>query len=82
MICTPMLTAPILIGVSGKKRLASMASTSSKDKRPITLEEFGQDVLRRRAAAGDPEVPRNSGTRRTTSKRALLDAIAATGKRW
>lgn len=50
----------------------------------MTLEDFGQDVLRRRAAAGlaDSDPPRNTGTRRTASKRALLDAIAKTGARW
>jgi hypothetical protein len=36
-----------------------------------------------REAAGRPlELPRNSGKRRTASKKALLRAIAATGKKW
>lgn len=35
------------------------------------------------AETGRPlEVPRNSGKRRTASKKALLEAIAATGKKW
>jgi hypothetical protein len=39
--------------------------------------------MRRRAALGGGiDIPRNSGERRTASKRALLEAIAATGKIW
>jgi hypothetical protein len=37
----------------------------------------------REATTGRPiEIPRNSGKRRTPSKKALLKAIAATGKKW
>jgi hypothetical protein len=50
------------------------------------MEDFGRDLARRRAALGNPELPRNSGKRRTESKRALLAEIdkAATKKgfRW
>lgn len=57
---------------------------------PIDLAEFGRDLARRRAEYiaknGPIPVPRNSGTRRTTSKQALLDAINAVtdkqGWRW
>lgn len=60
-----------------------MASKSSKPERPaVSLAEFGQDVLRRRAAAGDPVMPRNEGKRRTPSKRALLKAIEDAGGKW
>jgi hypothetical protein len=61
-----------------------MVSKPSKaDQKIMTLEEFGQDVMRRRAAlGGDIDMPRNSGERRTASKRALLEAIEATGKKW
>lgn len=48
----------------------------------MSLEDFGREVERRRAAAGQPELPRNSGKRRTASKRALLAAIEATGGKW
>jgi hypothetical protein len=49
----------------------------------ISFEEFGAEVMRRRAAlGGEIDIPRNSGERRTESKRALLAAIAATGKIW
>ena len=57
------------------------ASTPSSPE-AIPFEEFARDIARRRAEAGDPLVPRNSGKRRTASKRALLDAIAATGAKW
>jgi hypothetical protein len=39
------------------------------------MAEFGHDLLRRREAAGNPDLPCNSGKRRTPSKRALLKAI-------
>ena len=49
---------------------------------PITLDQLGRSIERRRAAAGDPPVPRNPGTRRTASKRALLTAIQEAGGDW
>jgi hypothetical protein len=49
----------------------------------MTLDEFGQNVLRRRAAlGGEINMPRNSGTRRTESKKALLKAIEDAGGKW
>ncbi len=60
-----------------------MASKSSKTEPvPVTLEEFSRDIERRRATAGNPELPRNSGERRTESKRALLRAIKEAGGEW
>jgi hypothetical protein len=61
-----------------------MASTRSKtEPSTVTLEEFGQDVMRRRAAlGGEINMPRNSGKRRTESKKALLAAIEAAGGTW
>jgi len=51
---------------------------------PITLEELGQQIARRRAELGitDAEMPRNSGTRRAASKKALLKAIKDAGGNW
>lgn len=50
---------------------------------PITLEEHLRRLEQRRAALGrEIVVPRNPGTRRTASKQALLDAIAAIGAEW
>lgn len=46
------------------------------------MSDFGRELAARRAALGNPELPRNSGKRRTASKKALLKAIEATGKRW
>ena len=46
------------------------------------LAAFAAWLLQRRAEAGEPILPRNSGTRRTDSKRALLRAIEAAGGRW
>lgn len=49
---------------------------------PITLDQLARSIERRRASAGDPPIPRNSGTRRTASKRALLKAIEEAGGEW
>ncbi len=66
------------------KAVAITALQTSKAKPKImTLEEFGEDVLRRRAALGVPiNMPRNSGGRRTESKKASLAAIEAAGGKW
>lgn len=65
------------------KAAAIMASKSSRtDKRVTPLADFGREVLLRRAAAGDPVMPRNTGKRRTASKRALLKAIEEAGGKW
>ena len=70
-----------------------MASTTLKAEtlpepagRRTTLAEFGARLAARRAELGNPELPRNSGKRRTASKRALLaeidKAAAKKGFRW
>lgn len=48
----------------------------------ISHREFAVRLERRRAELGNPELPRNSGKRRTASKRALLKAIEQAGGRW
>lgn len=58
------------------------AKTSKPKAKPVPLAEFAADITRRREEVGNPELPRNSGKRRTESKKALLKAIEATGKRW
>lgn len=60
-----------------------MASKISKAE-PITLEELGARIARRRAELGitDADIPRNSGARRTRSKKALLKAIRDAGGDW
>ena len=69
-----------------------MASKTSKPDvvswpgRRLDAAAYGRALAKYRAereAGGRPlEVPRNSGERRTASKKALLRAIAATGKVW
>jgi hypothetical protein len=70
-----------------------MASRTSKADvenwpgRTIDFVEYGRWLAKRRAeieaATGEPfTVPRNSGKRRTASKKALLKAIAAAGGKW
>lgn len=43
---------------------------------------FAAQLIERRAALGNPKLPRNAGNNRTESKRALLAAIEAAGGRW
>jgi hypothetical protein len=61
-----------------------LASKTSADWPGEVLDHdaFARDLAARRAALGNPEAPRNSGTRRTASKRALLAAIEKAGGRW
>jgi hypothetical protein len=61
-----------------------MASQTSKsDRKAVPLAEFVADIERRRAALGrEIEMPRNSGKRRTESKKVLLAAIAELGGNW
>ena len=70
-----------------------MASKTSKPDvenwigRRIDMAESGRALAAYRAdyeakIGAPPDVPRNSGKRRTASKKALLKAIAATGKVW
>ena len=56
--------------------------TFTPAREPVTLEAHGRRIVARRAAAGDPPVPRNPGTNRTPSKRALLKAIEDAGGKW
>lgn len=56
--------------------------TLSLSRQGMSLADFGQDVVRRRTTVGDVVMPRNTGNRRTESKRALLAAIEAAGGRW
>ena len=47
------------------------------------MAELGSQLKARRAQLGqDGEMPRNAGTHRTASKRALLAAIKVTGAKW
>jgi hypothetical protein len=64
------------------KQPANMVSKSSKPEQVVDMAEFGRELIRRRAELGNPELPRNSGKRRTASKRALLKAIEKAGGRW
>lgn len=60
-----------------------MTFKTFKPKRePVTLDALGQRIARRRAELGEIDVPRNAGTRRTPSKRALLKAIEDAGGKW
>jgi hypothetical protein len=49
---------------------------------PIPFDDFAADIARRKREFSTGEVPRNSGKRRTASKRALLAAIKEAGGDW
>ena len=59
---------------------------SSNDRWPriISMQELAEQIARRRAELGitDADIPRNSGLRRTASKKALLKAIKDSGGYW
>lgn len=48
----------------------------------VNFADFAASLAARRAALGNPELPRNAGDRRTASKQALLKAIEAAGGKW
>jgi hypothetical protein len=80
----PISIASILTGAFTKKALATMASKTSKPEEPTrpSHPDFASRLAARRAELGNPELPRNSGKRRTASKRALLKAIEDAGGKW
>ncbi|UVO51548.1 hypothetical protein M0208_13935 [Sphingomonas sp. SUN019] len=65
-----------------------MASkTSETDPEPwpgprVDFTDFAASLAARRAELGEPDLPRNSGTHRTPSKRALLKSIEDAGGKW
>ena len=50
--------------------------------RRIDFVAFGNALSERATALGNPDLPRNSGNRRTESKKALLKAIEDAGGKW
>lgn len=50
--------------------------------RRIDFAEFSARLAARKAELGEIEIPRNSGTLRTASKRALLAEIEKLGGNW
>jgi hypothetical protein len=63
-----------------------MASTTSTPEAwpggRIDHRDYAAKLAARRAALGNPELPRNAGANRTESKRALLKAIEDAGGKW
>ena len=66
------------------KRKVTMASKISADwpGRILHHQDFAAALAARREATGNPEMPRNSGSRRTPGKRVLLKAIEDSGGKW
>ena len=65
--------------------MASTPSAPNDDDWPgrrVRHADFAAALAERRAALGEPELPRNAGNRRTPGKRALLKAIEDAGGAW
>jgi hypothetical protein len=61
----------------------ALETSRAEDAAPvIELAELGARVAARKAALGMADLPRNSGQRRTESKKALLKAIEDIGGKW
>jgi len=50
--------------------------------RRLSHPDFARELAARRAETGIADLPRNSGKRRTASKKALLKAIEDAGGKW
>lgn len=55
---------------------------SDRKSKAVPLTDFVTDIERRRAETGITDLPRNSGARRTESKKVLLEAIRKSGGKW
>ena len=63
--------------------MSKTGKATEGDGRRIDFADFAAKLAQRRAELGDDLlIPRNSGKRRTASKRALLKAVRATGADW
>lgn len=62
--------------------MASKTSKPEGETSVIRMDDLGARVSARRAQLKLPELPRNTGTRRTPGKRALLKAIKDAGGDW
>lgn len=64
--------------------MASKTLPAEQGEPVIDMAELGQQITRRRAELGitDADIPRNSGARRTESKKVLLKAIKDAGGNW
>ena len=60
----------------------SRTSRVEQSETVIDMAELGARLSERLAALGSPPPPRNSGKRRTASKKALLKAIERVGGKW
>ena len=69
------------LGARIERRRAALA-VEEEGMRRISFPEFAEKLAKRRAELGDIDIPRNSGTRRTESKRELLKVIEDAGGKW
>lgn len=59
-----------------------MSKADADEAKIIDMAELAARLAARDAELGNPDLPRNPGTRRTPSKRALLKAIEDAGGKW
>jgi hypothetical protein len=67
---------------SKTSQTADRPGDPDSDLRRVSHRALAARVAARKAKIGNPELPRNSGKRRTASKKALLKAIEAAGGKW
>jgi hypothetical protein len=67
---------------SKKSQTAERPAGPDSDLRRVSHRTLAARIAARKQEIGNPELPRNSGKRRTASKKALLEAIRAAGGKW
>ncbi len=58
------------------------SKTSKADQEAISFADWSAEIAKRKRETGIADLPRNSGSRRTSSKQALIEALARSGAEW
>ncbi len=58
------------------------SKTYKSNKEPISFADWSADIAKRKRESSIAELPRNSGSRRTQSKQALIEALERSGAKW
>ena len=70
------------MAIMASKTSPTVKADPDGDLRRASFKAMSEKLTRRRAELGEIDIPRNSGERRTPSKRALLKAIEEAGGKW
>ena len=58
------------------------SKTSKPNQESISFADWSADIAKRKRGAGIADLPRNSGSRRNSSKQALIEALERSGAKW